>query len=336
MSGSEAVAAYMTEYAARDIQEEEVKKEFEVEYRDEHGQPTLIGIVECVKGTKLKIADDARIPRKRFFERQALKRKDQNHLETLFTLPARLTDSQNLRKERETALRKEIERLRKQNEEEDKIIEDGAISDQMEKRRKLPGEVRGLLAEDDERVKEVLLLPQAFENLRKSGPERAELALETEMEKLLKQQKEEEKKKKENSASSTTAAQPCKKTHPPSKRESYVAQKWLLHLRIALCVFSFLMALFPTFRLSIQELIANPVIGYVTSAILCEVSTVGEKFAEKLPLTSTITVSLYNFFGFWVFTAGVIWLYFQLVEIAQFVGVSSRAVIQNTAKSKKA
>lgn len=216
------------------------------------------------------------------------------------------------------------------------MIEHGAISDQTKKRRKFPGEVRGLLTEDDERVKEVLLLPQAFENLRKSGPERAELALEIEVEKLVKQQKEEEKKMKENSASSTTAAQPSKKAHPPSKRESYVAQRWLLHLRIVLCVFFFLMALFPMLRLSIQELIANPVIGYATSAILCEVSTVGEKFAEKLPLTSTITVSLYNFFGFWVFTAGVIWLFFQLVEIAQFVRVSSTAVIQNTTESKKA
>lgn len=318
---------------AGDIQEEEVEKEFEVEYRDEHGQPAVIGIVECVKGTKLKIADDARIPRKRFFERQALKQKDQNHLETLFTLPARLTDSQNLRKERETALRKEIERLRKQKEEEDKMMEDGAISDQIEKRKKFSGEVRGLLTEDDERVKEVLLLPQAFENLRKSGPERPERALETELEKLMEQQKEEEKKKKENSASSTTATQSSKKSHPPSKPYSSSAQRWLLYVRVALCVFFFLMALFPTFRLSIQELIANPVIGYVTSAMLCEVSTVGQKL---LPLTSTITVSLYNFFGFWVFTAGVIWLYIQLVEITQFVGVSSRALIQNIAKSKKA
>ena len=77
MITDEAISADMTEDTARDIEEEEIKEEFEVEYRDEHGQPAVIGIVECVKETKLKLVDDARIPRKRFAERQALKKKDQ-------------------------------------------------------------------------------------------------------------------------------------------------------------------------------------------------------------------------------------------------------------------
>ena len=206
MRTEEGVLADITEDMPRDIQEKGVKEEFEVEYRDEHGQPAVIRIVECVKETKLKRTDDARIPRKRFSERQALKKKDQQHLERLFNLPTRARDSQNLRQERETALRKEIERLKKQQEEEDQNIQKGSTSSEVEKRNKIPGEGRGLLAEDEERVKELLLIPQAFENLRKAGPERAEHALETELEKLIKQQKEEEKKK-ESSVSSTTATE---------------------------------------------------------------------------------------------------------------------------------
>ena len=258
-------------------------------------------------------------------------------METLFSLPSRLKDSRNLRQERETALRKEIERLKKQQEKEDKKIEDGSILSQVEKKENIAGEARRLLAEDEERVKEVLLVPQAFENLRKSGPERAKDALETELQKLITQQKqEEEKKKKENSASFTTAVQRSQKSHLPSKREIAGAPKDCYYIYESSCAwFSVLMALFPAFRLSIQDLIINPVIEYVTSAVLREASTVGEQFTERLPFTSKIIVSLYNIFGFWVFTAGVIWFYFQLGEIARFVGISTGTLIQNRKKSTK-
>ena len=108
------MARFGANATTEDGTKKEVKEEFEVEHRDEYGQPAVIGIVESVKESVLKKADDARIPKKRFDERQALKRKDQQHLERLFNLPAKLKDSQDLRQEREQALRNEIERLKKQ------------------------------------------------------------------------------------------------------------------------------------------------------------------------------------------------------------------------------
>jgi len=329
------MARFGANATTEDGTKKEVSDEFEVDYRDDHAQPAIIGRVESVKESVLKKADDARIPKKRFAERQALKHKDQQHLENLFNLPAQLKDSRDIRQEREQALRNEIQTLKKQQNDEEKLSEEDRLLSQVQKKKKIEGEVRDLKGEDEERVKEILLLPKAFENLRASGPERAKDAVENELKKLTKQQKEEEEKRKEKSASPTTSVQSSEKFHPVSTHEILVASRWLLHLRIALCVLFFLMALFPDFRLSIQEVIINRFIGCMTPAVLREVSTIGGMFKETLPLTSKIIQSLYKIFGFWVSTAGVVWLYFQLREIVRFIGISTTALIQNTKNGKK-
>src|SRR5271169_6100651 len=128
--------------------------EFVVDNRDDHGRPAIIRLHEVDEPSNLKKADDKKLSKRRLRERQALKLKDQQHLQKLFQLPNALEGVQQRRKETETALTSEISVLIKEQEAKETMNVDGDTpAESVGKKYYRPqavGETRELITEDEE------------------------------------------------------------------------------------------------------------------------------------------------------------------------------------------
>jgi hypothetical protein len=75
-------------------------EEYVVEARDDHGRPAIIGRSPAVPApSPLKKLDDKKLPRKRLAERESLKQRNRQNLESLFWLPAQLQSAQQAQQE---------------------------------------------------------------------------------------------------------------------------------------------------------------------------------------------------------------------------------------------
>lgn len=303
--------------------------EFVVDRRDENGRPSIIGFCPIIPPSDLKRRDDKKLSRKRRAERQTLISKNQQHLENLYNLPAELENVSQKRHDTGDALRDELEKLGKERDEKSAKKDDDSYRPSLiEKLLAYPGRITEITKEDEKRVKIKLLLPRALENLRKSGREPTEEAIDEELNKLVKEQEEEEKKKEVAQLSSAVEAQT---SQPSPQLEYYVttqSDSWaMVYLSFALSGVFFLMAVFPSFRsFVIREVIVNFVIGGVAPPLLRGACVFGETFTERWPLTSFLIVSLYNVFGFWVLAAGMTWAAWNLWTVVRVVDVSTRAL----------
>lgn len=313
------------------------RAEFVVDDRDDHGRPAIIRLHEVDEPSNLKKADDKKLSKKRLRERKALKLKDQQHLQTLFQLPKALEGVQQRRKETETAFTSEISDLIKEQEAKKTMNVDGDIPAESIGRNyyrpQAVGETRELITEDEERIKKVYLVPQALENLRKGGQEPSDQALRTEILRLLKEHKkkeEEEEERRKREAATSIPSVPAQESKTcqvgliaPTQPDSGIA----IYLSLLLSAVFFLMALFPSFKnFVIRDFIVNFLIGAVAPPLLRSACTLGEQFAERLPLTSFLIVSLYNVFGFWVLALGATWATWNFWIVLKVVGLSIRAL----------
>jgi hypothetical protein len=309
-------------------------QELVVEKRDDHGQPAIISVCATSPPSSVKIADDKKLSKKRRRERQALKSKDQNRLNMLYSLPKELEAARKSRQENETTLKAGIKRLRKEVEKEAENNKKVSSTSAQNTTSNIPGQLQSLTEEDERRLKETFLLPRALENLRKARINlddknfNAELFAELDKlwKELMKIEEEAEKEEKRNKASqvenqvSRVSSQPGCIISPPSNSSAFV------YVLLSTSVTFFLMALFPAFRsIIIKDLVCNFFIGAVAPPLLRRAFIIGEEFTNQWPLASFLIVSLYNIFGFWVLAAAVIWALYNLWVVANVVKVSARA-----------
>jgi hypothetical protein len=86
-------------------------EEYVVEARDDHGRPAIVGRIPTPPApSPLKALDDKKLPRKRLAERESLKERNRQKLETLFWLPAQLQSAQQAQQEAEANRQPEDER----------------------------------------------------------------------------------------------------------------------------------------------------------------------------------------------------------------------------------
>ena len=109
-----------------------VAREFVVDARNEHGEPSVVGIYRVPPPSHLKLKDDKKVGKKRMKERQALKLKDQQKLQRLFTLPHQLELAKKERERRDITLEDAMKAM--SLEEEPKSDEKGKEELQSDKR----------------------------------------------------------------------------------------------------------------------------------------------------------------------------------------------------------